>query len=71
MSMFQSAEAKLSVMWAAVLLVNAKPQTAKADTHFERLPGVFNTSCEAMDIAEAAMLKRPDVLMAYACREVR
>lgn len=65
-----SAGEKHAAMWVAVLLVKTAPQTGAADKHFQRLPGLFHTSCEAMDVAEAAMLQRPDTLMAYACREV-
>ena len=58
------------VMWNAILLVGADSLTGEAGKHFESLPGLFATSCEAMDAAEAAMLQRPDALMAYACRVV-
>lgn len=66
-NMSQTPAGKPVVMWVAVLLTEAAPQ---ADKHFEYLPGLFGTSGEALDAAEAAMRERSDVLMIYACREV-
>lgn len=49
--------------WVPCLVLEDKPMQKGITTcHLERLPGVFDTSREAMDAAEKAARQRPDAI---------
>ena len=51
------------VKWVPCLLVEGEPlPDGITTTSYERLPGLFKTSDEAMDAGEAAIVLRPDAV---------
>ena len=54
---------KPAIVWIACLLKEAQPlPDGITTTSYERLPGLFKTSDEAMDAGEAAIVLRPDAV---------
>lgn len=49
--------------WAPCLLLEGQPTACGISTRYpERLPGLYNTSAQAMAAAEAAIHQRPDAI---------
>ena len=60
---------RTEILWLACLLIEEAPlPDGIGDTSYERLPGAFATSSEAMDFAEEAMRLRPDAVGISAVR---
>lgn len=65
-----TATRQAAIRWIPLLILEGPDLEPGISTSFyERLPGSFATSTEAMDAAEAALRKRPDAI-GYSAKRV-